>query len=80
MTLLELCLGMAAAHAAPAAAIGHSIVVTNSEGARLRITLYGPRMVRLHPVRDGEAFFRDGGNLSWTKGCKRWSDSSLQVF
>lgn len=50
------------------ARIGHSIVVTNSEGTRLRIMLYGPRMVLLQTVRNGEVFFRKGGITTGQRG------------
>jgi len=56
-----LLLTMSAAWAGPAghAVVGRSVVVTDAQGTRLRITPYGRIAVRLQVVRAGEDFFAD---------------------
>jgi len=52
--------GLLQAHAAPAfVRQGDSVIVTRADGASLRLTAYGPQVVRLQTVRKGEDYFPD---------------------
>jgi len=58
---LALLMTASAVWASPAgfAVVGRSVVVTDAQGTRLRITPYGRLAVRLQAVRAGEDFFAD---------------------